>query len=106
MNEQVQAVMKRRWQRSQLLDIEYQVIADAFFAEHLADDHEPITASFLAIEGWTVHGGILQRWINRIRLSFISNTIYIGSTDASVHVENIKTRGDLRLLCRALGGAR
>ena len=64
------------------------------------DSDEPITA-----EWWKEHCGILSKGFYEIWLD-VDGIVYIGSADeleTDDAIVNVKTRGDIRDLCRLLG---
>jgi hypothetical protein len=85
------------------------VLAQAYLAEHLPDDDEPITDDWVkSIFGqawkdidafWTVYASKKQG------VALGAEDLHDSEISASFQLElpRIKTRGQLRLLCRALG---
>ena len=87
-------------------DADAKIIADAYLAEHPADDDEPAS----------------EAWLTSVKWEAVGNTWYCMSAkegqpilmwvrvDGSLRIAGLKeasrinaTRGDVRLLCRALG---
>lgn len=94
---------------------DHAILADAYLAEHPADDDEPVTEDFIRSLNppryWEagaeyVWPDVCLRYSLEIcdgKPPVLSAGFYIDGGDKPVYLPHIKTRGDVRRLCRALG---
>ena len=87
-------------------DIDSEILVNSYLAEHPADDETPMT------ELWwcDMNGGSRFMYLSEERLMLylaVDGMIELCVTDClqeiSYKLPHIKTRGDVRMLCRALG---
>lgn len=72
-------------------------LAEAYLSEHLPDDGEAIDEAWLAVTGWEKGG--LCMWLGEYLTWSSRRGVFVGMYPQS----HIRTRGQLRLLLRALG---
>lgn len=94
-------------------EAESSMLARAYLAQHPADDAEPVTEEWLASSinsgelkgrhavglGYYFEGFGVQVRVYRVREMLYTDIL---QDDDNIAIGKIKTRGDLRLLCRAL----
>lgn len=88
------------------------LLSEAYLAEHPADDGEPVTEEWLkSTIGWIPVDGGTDGYIGVDKIIFCkgSENVYSAWLQTSNHyydmrrIVRVYTRGDVRLLCRALG---
>lgn len=76
------------------------LLANAYVAEHPADDDEPITVEWLCVMGWELTDTRLE--LGPLSWHGFDNTMRIDC-DILTSLPHITTRGDVRRLCKVLG---
>ena len=76
------------------------MFGDAYLAEHPADEDEPITLNWWLSSG--AETSLIDRDFMLIR-NDVEGVIYLVTTLQEIPLPHIKTRGDVRRLCAALG---
>lgn len=88
---------------------DHAALAEAYLAEHRADDAEPITEDWLRSVGFDTADNPAWVWIGdnfkiaRHRVGGRWQICYLDDNGPSTDIPGPNTRHDLRQLCRALG---
>lgn len=82
-------------------DVDAGILAEAYLAEHPADDDEPLSQEWLSSVSRGVFGKVA--FVSYELLDDASVWRMLGDDRGWYLFTSVKTRGDVRRLCRALG---